>query len=1748
MNILCQFGSLHILLSPRQLHGILELASGLAAPVSSDSSPVRSHGTKSRPMSVDDQKIVEGDLQSQMLSNRMLYHRGHSIDYPLQSLESEEDHYFSLAGDNKTHTDNESLVTSTYSASTVPGSSRASSSGKVHRESGSGVFKSPEDTSAAEQSQCHFKLSFISATILHNNPVICPNNSPTRLSPSKSMKEVSDKFFHHVAGINVVSLADVNEVRTKFEELIAHDHLRLLGKPLNVECNQKSSVKESSLTVHVTMGFTDLVETLYAKQGTAKVPAVNELMVFQQNDDKSKLYTSTHGAATCVTVDIKSVEHTRVSHRIGPHSQITVEMSLGEFTSEVDITIVDRINSLIKPEAITTSTSFIPANSFYHNGSSMYTLSRLEEGPPAAETEVNIVISSPASKLLLRFPVPDLRRTLNLDKSWWQRTLRDDVLVIELEQAKFQTLLTVGQSLQSFDFTANEIHGSLKLSSSTEPQRFAHVCGDGGEDGFNRPRVAMHFYQKAPISELEEDQFCYDSTPLDSLNGVCDFKKAEPSPFSSKKNMYAKEETDKSSLQTEEMVLPADKEELKEFQEKSLSNTKMSLDISLPNVCLFLPSKQFYEILYNRLNNDLLLWEPTAPSPMHISDQYGSGQYLTDLNVFPQYPETFDMAKSVIQYNESDSDSDVDAPYYSIHDSRYHRQQRQPRQQQSKLCLTLNIGKGRLTAFTDCKSSDGQDVEGSHGELLLQINEALLFVASCHNGDPGLQYICVTANVAELYHKGEVQNTECLPNIDCEELSAPVPSHLQDTQLIYRSEQGILMHDAEKIGCGPESLDMVSLAVRVKLNTKASELDLTTDVTVKEFTLSLGVRGATMKYIMNLPNKSFFSQLIDFIDVKDYPVLGYMEPKVITEFHVHLWNCAIDYRPLKLPIRTLLLAESFSIASNIVAESTSSLLRFVLDDGALFISDKIKASQTDVMKNYVCVANVERLELLLRKSDGKDQKSPKTFLQVSTNRMNLRTCSDSCKALISLLQYLASDGDLDITMMTSNQEPDLVCEDMKCDIKSTEDQVTGRSSGSDFQLSESKIEHVHSMMSEAMRESSQSVSNSESNRSVNSQATKVYFIPDEECDHFGKAPETGLRPIVIMANVDSVSSSMSERTDEEHSDDEDDGFCFIDDPGWVIAPKDGEPSIRVFTQTPIEIKDNYFENPSGRTDLLQSPELFPVAEGRYTLKELNLVWYMYGGKDFDGSSPHEPKEKHSDTVITDTSSGKGVSMSFHKGSPASARKLSGLAGGIEAPPISKDSFQTLAGPHRDHKKYMELHLNKVRFQHENYPLSAKHVARQVLLVYDIEILDRLKSSKINKFLYLYSSEEKPRRTHANMVYIKALHRRPDPKVDEEECSLKVSLQPIRLNIDQDTLFFLHQFFKESFGSSADSDKAQHGDGDSKPSGPKSVSSNPPPPLMTVKKMSPSPEEKTPDMLIHFDELHHNLQASFGNASQSSQDSDTLSNGSRQSDQPVFFKSFVFSPDVPIRLDYHGKFDMERGTLAGLGGLVSLNRSELKLKKLHYKHGLLGLDKVAAYALNEWLTDIKVNQLPSILGGVGPMHSFVQLAQGLRDLFWLPVEQYRKDGRIIRGIQRGASSFSTSTAMSLLELTNRVVQGLQCVAELTFDMVSPGPRGRMRFSPKQPSDLREGVSNAYIVIREGFSETAQNFVDAASKEHDEKGMMGAVGGVLRQIPPTIVQPVIIGTRATSNILGGIRSQIKPDAHKEEEDKWKEEIIN
>lgn len=535
------------------------------------------------------------------------------------------------------------------------------------------------------------------------------------------------------------------------------------------------------------------------------------------------------------------------------------------------------------------------------------------------------------------------------------------------------------------------------------------------------------------------------------------------------------------------------------------------------------------------------------------------------------------------------------------------------------------------------------------------------------------------------------------------------------------------------------------------------------------------------------------------------------------------------------------------------------------------------------------------------------------------------------------------------------------------------------------------------------------------------------------------------------------------------------------------------------------VQEGHFSRPLGSTDLLKAPAHFPVPSTRVVLREVSVVWHLYGGRDFGPLPSHKTR----------------AGLGGHRGSPS-------RSSGANRP---QNSWRTQGGSGRQHHVLMEIQLSKMSFQHEVYPTQPpgqarvpeeQPLSRQVFIVQELEVRDRLATSQINKFLYLHTSERMPRRAHSNMLTIKALHVAPTTNLGAPECCLRVSLMPLRLNVDQDALLFLRDFFSSL-----------------------AAGINPLVPVDTCTEAHPevrpgSSREGQPE------------------GAETSGPHEASPSASSTEQQPIYFREFRFTSEVPIWLDYHGKHvTMDQvGTFAGLLiGLAQLNCSELKLKRLCCRHGLLGVDKVLGYALNEWLQDIRRNQLPGLLGGVGPMHSVVQLFQGFRDLLWLPIEQYRKDGRLMRGLQRGAASFGSSTASAALELSNRLVQAIQATAETVYDILSPAVpvsrslqdkrSGRKLRRGQQPADLREGMAKAYDTVREGILDTAQTICDVASRGHEQKGLTGAVGGVIRQLPPTVVRPLILATEATSSLLGGMRNQILPDAHKDQALKWRSE---
>ncbi|CAM9594741.1 unnamed protein product [Lampetra planeri] len=1692
-----------------------------------------------------------------------------------------------------------------------------------------------DDQSLKPELVLHLELSSASATVLHIDPLPSTTGGSgggdqgaggeglgdgALQPPEGPLAAMSRQFFREMEEFGGKDFA---QLREKFAKACPHDHFRLVGTSVRTTVKQHVGVAGRQQEAKVSVGSLEVLECLFETQDPASLlvninePQYTEVLAFEYGDEG--IEQGETEPSPCLRVLYNSLQQTSVQGGRGrgstPAPKATLTVDLGRAKCEFDISVVDRLSSVLHPQP--TQSGETMSSHMYMSYNPLTSMTRAftqvlmdDEASAAAERRTTLVARAPSLRLAVRFPIPDLR-PLQERGPWFRKSLRPEVLRIDLTELDLQAELGGGAAVavgsadrRHYHLQFRELHGLFEEGGMRPPVPFLRVSPPEAELNssseharFDWPRVVLSVNSQAERSVLEPTLDMADEPPQGSLDDACTLNgSAEPSPFSSRRVMF----------ENEEMVMPGDAVEMLEFQEKAMGDSHFVLELTLPNLNVMLPSKAFYERLYNRINNNLLLWEPAAPLPLETVESAvlgPGGGGPPGLSVASQLisssfnHDAFLLCKSGMHDGDSESGSEDDddlGGFMGGGDAMWRHPRRRRaggmgglgladaggavgpgggggggcggRRKQSLFSMLVNIGRGRVTAHTATKASEGRVACGRHGEVSVDVEGTSVFSVVQHAGRPDLRYVCMQANRVGLHHRASVENTQNPPRGRMEAAPRSPPPGMEQT--IYRSEEGVLGRATGPVGTGGDSLNMLALAIKISADPNMEKL--------KEFLVAVGLRGATLRYRPSLAGQSWHEQVLDFLDVRDETVLGYSAPDVITVLHAHLWSCAVDYRPQYLPLRAMITAETFSVSSNIIVDTSTSLLRFIIDDSALYLSEKINASSVDLRKNYVCVLDMGLLELqITTRSPSKDSTTmvctqPKFELCCSNDIIHVRTCADSCAALMRLIQYFAGDGDLAPPQRLedpSDRAPSSVRACLWARLDSQSPVTAPCAAAPDPDRSS-----LSDLMVDAMEESEPAGS-----------PPNVHTNGVQLCFDDSTQPQSGEEPVSDLFLFPDENGSKASRAaggtaarggdgddggdgDVDDDDDlpDDDEFCILEAPGIGIPARDGEPVVKRLVEDTIELRDEHFSRPLGRADVLRPPARFPVPLARYTLREVSVTWHLYGGRDF------------------------GPALSYSTAAHAPRGSPHRAPSGSKPP---RSSWQTHGGPARNHDVLMEVQLNKVRFQHEVYseplsgiqqlggesggggggrtaaaagggscPVSAapdQPVSRQVFIVQDLEVRDRLASSQINKFLYLYTSEKMPRKTHANMLTLKALHLRPESGLATQECCLRVSLMPLRLNIDQDALFFLKDF-ASSVSAAVEPptpDNAADGECRRSPSadGGTSPARHPsqPAPVMTYPAQPLAPSTLGPMPLTDAPAF----SAPAGGTPSEGTPGD-IGGGGPPGELPIFFREFRFTSEVLIRLDYHGKHvTMEQGTFAGiLIGLAQLNNSELKLKQLCYRHGLLGVERLVAYAASEWVNDIRKNQLPGILGGVGPMHSLVQLVQGMKDLVWLPIEQYRKDGRIVRGIQRGAASFGTSTAMAALELTNRLVQTVQAAAETAYDMLSPGPsvaRRPIAGAPtfpqhrvaQPPADLREGVAKAYDVVREGVTDTAQTLYMVCAREHEQKGVTGAVGGVLRQIPPTVVKPLIVASEATANVLGGMRNQIQPDARREHSQKWR-----
>ncbi|MCJ1479549.1 autophagy- protein 2 [Lambiella insularis] len=289
--------------------------------------------------------------------------------------------------------------------------------------------------------------------------------------------------------------------------------------------------------------------------------------------------------------------------------------------------------------------------------------------------------------------------------------------------------------------------------------------------------------------------------------------------------------------------------------------------------------------------------------------------------------------------------------------------------------------------------------------------------------------------------------------------------------------------------------------------------------------------------------------------------------------------------------------------------------------------------------------------------------------------------------------------------------------------------------------------------------------------------------------------------------------------------------------------------------------------------------------------------------------------------------------------------------------------------------------------------------------------------------------------------------------------------------------------------------------------------------------------------------------------------DTTPIHTSKSDVPFLQRVEVNSVQVkldfkPKRVDYAG---LRSGHTTEFMNFFILDQANMVLRHVII-YGVSGFDKLGKTLNDIWMPDIKRNQLPGVLAGLAPVRSLVNVGGGVKDLVVIPMREYRKDGRVMRSIQKGAFSFAKTTTTELAKLGAKLALGTQTVLQGAEDYLVQAsvPQGidnwesadldedekkHISLYADQPAGVMQGLRGAYRHLERDLV-MAKDAIIAMPGEVMESGTAGgAARAVLRSAPTVILRPALGVTKAVGQTLLGATNSLDKGERRRIEEKYK-----
>ncbi|GEQ70165.1 hypothetical protein JCM33374_g3841 [Metschnikowia sp. JCM 33374] len=196
------------------------------------------------------------------------------------------------------------------------------------------------------------------------------------------------------------------------------------------------------------------------------------------------------------------------------------------------------------------------------------------------------------------------------------------------------------------------------------------------------------------------------------------------------------------------------------------------------------------------------------------------------------------------------------------------------------------------------------------------------------------------------------------------------------------------------------------------------------------------------------------------------------------------------------------------------------------------------------------------------------------------------------------------------------------------------------------------------------------------------------------------------------------------------------------------------------------------------------------------------------------------------------------------------------------------------------------------------------------------------------------------------------------------------------------------------------------------------------------------------------------------------------------DEIIFVQKLTIDP-IRVKFDYKPKSvdyaGIRSGNNAELANFFILDGSDLRLKKavIYGAHGFPKVGKALAQIYGPY---IQKYQLSGLLSGLSPVKSILNVGSGVKDLVAFPIQEYKRDGRIFYGLQKGSKSFAKSTTNELLRLGVKLASGAQVILENSEEYF--GGEGASARRPKKSPKEKPIPPKPKVEKRKNLLESSQ----------------------------------------------------------------------